>query len=182
MLKPSFELLAAYNALMNKKICDSISTVPEHILWENKKAFFGSILGTLNHLMVGDLIWLNRLNRHPSYSTGFKALELLKNFPSPTKLSQILYDDKQRFSRDRKALDQIVIRFIEESNESDYSVSLSYRNTNNDIFNKSFPMLLQHFFNHQTHHRGQVTTLLSQIDINIGETDLLMLIPNIDNE
>ena len=42
-------------------------------------------------------------------------------------------------------------------------------------------MLLQHFFNHQTHHRGQVTTLLSQTDIDIGETDLLMLIPDLDD-
>lgn len=61
-------------------------------------------------------------------------------------------------------------------------MNLSYRNTNNDTFNKSFSMLLQHFFNHQTHHRGQVTTLLAQIGIDIGETDLLMLIPSVDGE
>ena len=182
MIKPNFEIMASYNALMNKKICDSILTTSDNILWENKKAFFGSILGTLNHLMVGDLIWLNRLNHHLSYPTGFKALESLKDFPLPTKLTQILYDNKQDFSKNRQALDQIIIRFIEESDESDYSKSLSYQNTNNDTFNKSFSMLLQHLFNHQTHHRGQVTTLLTQIDIDIGETDLLMLIPDVDNE
>lgn len=182
MIKPNFEIMASYNALINKKICDSILTTSDNILWENKKAFFGSILGTLNHLMVGDLIWLNRLNQHPSYPTGFKALEPLKDFPLPTKLTLILYDDKHGFSRNRQALDQIMIRFIEESDESDYSKSLGYQNTNNDTFNKSFSMLLQHLFNHQTHHRGQVTTLLSQIDIDIGETDLLMLIPNVDDK
>lgn len=181
MIKPHFELIASYNALMNKKICDSISTTSENILWENKKAFFDSILGTLNHLIVGDLIWLNRLNQHPSYPIGFKALESLKDFPLPTKLTQILYVDKQSFSTDRQALDQMLIRFIEESNESDYSKILSYTNTNKDTFNKSFSMLVQHLFNHQTHHRGQVTTLLAQIDIDIGETDLLMLIPNVDD-
>lgn len=182
MIKPNFEIMASYNALMNKKICDSISTTSNNILWENKKAFFGSILGTLNHLMVGDLIWLNRFNQHPSYPTGFKALEPLKDFPLPTKLTQILYDDKHGFSRNRQALDQIIIQFIEESDESDYSMNLSYRNTNNDTFNKSFSMLLQHLFNHQTHHRGQVTTLLAQIGIDVGETDLLMLIPNVDDK
>ena len=132
--------------------------------------------------MVGDLIWLNRLNQHPSYPTGFKALEPLKYFPLPTQLTQILYDDKYSFSRNRQALDQIIIRFIEESDESDYSKNLGYRNTNNVTFNKSFSMLLQHLFNHQTHHRGQVTTLLAQTDIDIGETDLLMLIQDVDDE
>lgn len=180
MIKSNFEIMASYNALMNKKICDCISITSDDVLWENRKAFFGSILGTLNHLMVGDLIWLNRLNQHPSYPIGFKALELLQEFPMPTKLSQILYDDKQGFSRNRQALDQIIIRFIEELDENDYSKNLIYQNTNNDTFNKPFSMLLQHLFNHQTHHRGQVTTLLSQIDIDIGETDLLMFIPNLE--
>lgn len=182
MIKPHFEIMAAYNVLMNKKICDSILTASNDTLWEDKKAFFGSILGTLNHLMVGDLIWLNRLNQHPSYPSGFKALESLKDFPLPAKLTQILYDDKQKFSRARQVLDQIVIRFIAETDESGYSKNLCYRNMNNDTFNKSFAMLLQHLFNHQTHHHGQVTTLLSQIDMDIGETDLLMLIPNVENE
>lgn len=62
MIKPNFELMAEYNALMNQKFCDSISTISNDILWQDQKAFFGSILGTLNHLMVGDLIWLNRFN------------------------------------------------------------------------------------------------------------------------
>ena len=112
--------MAAYNALMNQKICDSIFAVSDDMLWENKKAFFGSVLGTLNHIMVGDLIWLSRLNQHPSYPSGFEALTSLKKFPAPTTLNQILYDDKQDFSANRQSLDQMIIRFIEESDESDY--------------------------------------------------------------
>ena len=76
----------------------------------------------------------------------------------------------------------MIIRFIAETNESDYLKNLTYQNTKNKTFSKPFSMLLQHFFNHQTHHRGQVTTLLSQMDMDIGETDLLMLIPNVDNK
>lgn len=74
MIKSSFEIMAEYNALMNQKFCDSISTISNDILWQDQKVFFGSILGTLNHLMVGDLIWLNRFNQHPSYPKGFKSL------------------------------------------------------------------------------------------------------------
>ena len=56
MMKSHFELMANYNAVMNQKICDAIASLAEDVLWQDNKAFFGSILGTLNHLMVGDLI------------------------------------------------------------------------------------------------------------------------------
>ena len=176
MINPHFELMANYNATMNQKICDAIASLPEDTLWQDKKAFFGSILGTLNHLMVGDLIWLARFDNHPSYTNGFTALAALASFPSPTALTQILYKNKKDFTRNRQALDQIIIQFIGETAENDYSTTLTYTNTKGDVFNKPFSMLLQHLFSHQTHHRGQVTTLLNQIGIDIGETDLLMLI------
>ena len=180
MLKPHFELMAAYNALMNQKICEHISAVPDDALWDDKKAFFGSVLGTLNHIMVGDLIWLSRLNQHPNHPSGFAALARLTDFPTPTTLHHILYNDQQRFTASRYDLDQMIIGFIAETDERDYLENLTYQNTKNRTFSKSFSMLLQHFFNHQTHHRGQVTTLLSQMNINIGETDLLMLIPDVE--
>lgn len=104
--------------------------------------------------------WVSRLNKHLSYPSGFEALTSLKDFPAPATLNQILYDDKQDFSANRQNLDQMIIRFIEESDESDYLKNLSYRNTKNKIFSKYFWMLLQNFFNHQTHHRGQVTTFI----------------------
>ena len=179
MLKPHFQLMANYNASMNQKICDSIANLPEATLWEDKKAFFGSILGTLNHLMVGDLIWLHRFNNHPSGSGKFKALEQLSGFPIPNALAQILYDNKAAFISNRQVLNSIIIQFIEETTENDFSKNLTYINTKGILFNKPFSMLLQHFFNHQTHHRGQITTLLSQMNIDIGETDLLMLINDV---
>lgn len=151
MIKSSFEIMAEYNALMNQKLCDSISTISNDILWQDQKAFFGSILGTLNHLMVDDLIWLNRFNQHPSYPKGFKALKTLTDFPLPTKLTQVLYEHKESFSSNRQNLDQIIIRFVKELNDSDYLSALTYKNTEGESFSKPFSMLLQHLFNHQTH-------------------------------
>ena len=178
LIKSNFEILAKYNTLLNKNICNRIANVSNETLWTDKGAFFGSILGTLNHLMVGDLIWLNRLNGHPNHSEVFKALRPLMDFTSPTKLTQILYDNKEDFIENRKMLDEMIIQFVEETNEIDYSEAIRYINTKGDAFSKSFSMLLLHLFNHQTHHRGQVTTLLTQIGVDIGETDLLMLIPD----
>ena len=179
MLKPHFQLMAHYNATMNQKICASIVNISEDVLWADKKAFFGSTLGTLNHLMVGDLIWLHRFNNHPNYNNGFKALDALENLPLPTTLTQTLYDNKAAFIRHRQVLDTIIMQFIGETTENDFSKNLTYINTKGMLFNKPFSMLLQHFFNHQTHHRGQITTLLSQMNIDIGETDLLMLINDV---
>lgn len=179
MIKPHFQLMANYNATMNQKICDSIVSLPEATLWEDKKAFFGSILGTLNHLMVGDLIWLHRFKNHPSGSGKFKALEQLSDFPIPTALTQILYDNKAAFISNRQVLNSIIIQFIEETTENDFSKNLTYINTKGMLLNKPLSMLLQHFFNHQTHHRGQITTLLSQMNIDIGKTDLLTLINDV---
>ncbi|WP_188211240.1 MULTISPECIES: DinB family protein [Psychrobacter] len=181
MVIANFKVMAEYNALMNQKICASILTIPNESLWQDQKAFFSSILGTLNHLMVGDLIWLNRFNKHPNYPTGVKALESLQEFPLPSSLTQILFEDKQSFITARQALDQVIIKFINELNEDDCLSILSYQSTKGEVFNKPFFMLLQHLFNHQTHHRGQVTTLLSQIGIDIGETDLLVLIPSVNS-
>ncbi len=175
MIKSNFEILAKYNTLLNKNICNRIANVSNETLWMDKGAFFGSILGTLNHLMVGDLIWLTRFNKHPNHSEGFKALESLVEFTSPTKLTHTLYDDKEDFIDNRKVLDEMIIQFVEETKETDYLKAITYKNMNGEVFNKPFSMLLQHLFNH---HRGQVTTLLTQIGIDIGETDLLILIPD----
>ncbi|WP_274902691.1 DinB family protein [Psychrobacter sp. DAB_AL62B] len=181
MMKPHFALMANYNTVMNQKVCDSIESLSEDALWQDNKAFFGSILGTLNHLMVGDLIWLRRFGAHSNYRAGFKALESLAGFPSPTTLTQFLYLNMHDFTKNRQILDWVIIQFINETVESDYSQTLTYTNTQGKIFNKPFAMLLQHLFNHQTHHRGQLTTLLNQIGVDIGETDLLMLIPDADS-
>lgn len=179
MIKPHFELMANYNATMNQKIADSIASLSEATLWEDRKAFFGSILGTLNHLMVGDLLWLRRFNQLSNHPNGFCALDKLADFPVPNSLTELLYLNKEDFIKNRQALDLIIIQFVTETTEADYSSILNYNNSKGLNLTKPFSLLLTHFFNHQTHHRGQVTTLFSQINIDIGETDLLALIPNI---
>ena len=62
------QLMAAYNQWMNDKLCAAARTLPADELKADRKAFFGSILGTLNHLIVADIIWLKRFARHPRRS------------------------------------------------------------------------------------------------------------------
>lgn len=180
MMKDQFKLMAHYNTVMNQKIIEVINGLSGDVLWQDQGAFFGSILGTLNHIMVGDLIWLTRFNQHPNYPDGFQALSELSKFPLPTHLTQTLLKTSKNYQTKRKVLDGIIESFIAETSPIDFETALTYHNTKGITHSKSFAALVQHLFNHQTHHRGQLTTLLNQMNLNVGETDLLMLITNVD--
>ena len=173
-LKQHFDLLATYNKWMNEKIYDTASSLSESALIENRGAFFNSILGTLNHIVVGDTIWLKRFATHPASSN---ALQEIFQLPTPSGLDQLLFEDIGSLHAHRKWLDEHIISWISELSESDLDYILSYRNTKGVPACKRLSFLILHFFNHQAHHRGQVSTLLSQAGLNVGVTDLLALIP-----
>lgn len=126
--------------------------------------------------MVGDLIWLRRFANHPS---RFPALNALDVFPLPSRLDEVLYADFEQLQKNRIALDQVIEQWVGELHEDDLDLALKYQNTKGIIANKHFLSLLLHFFTHQVHHRGQITTLLSQAGLDFGETDLLLGIPDV---
>ena len=173
-LKYHFELLATYNQWMNLKVYEAAGQLSAIDLAKNRGAFFGSILGTLNHILVGDTIWLKRFATHPSCLDSLREVADLQN---PTSLDQILFDDLGSLSKQRIWLDRQVVNWIAQLSEGDLDVILSYHNTKGIPANKRFSSLVLHFFNHQTHHRGQVSTLLSQAGVDIGVTDLLAQVP-----
>lgn len=168
-------LMAAYNKWMNTKLYEAVMGLPEEELAANKKAPFGSILGILNHLVVGDTIWLKRFATHPA---NYSALEPIRGLPAPTSLDQLLFTDIHSLSNQRKLLDQIITEWGHTVADRDLDHVLSYTNTKGVVTFKNFFSLVMHLFNHQTHHRGQVTTLLWQSSLDIGVTDLVALIPD----
>ena len=169
-------LMASYNQWMNEKLCAAAATLPAQELSMDRKAFFGSIMGTLNHLIVGDTIWLKRFAAHPA---GFKALEPIRELADPQALSQQMFSDLGGLVVRRQLLDTAIIEWTAELREADLDVTLHYANTAGIKAQRDFYGLLIHFFNHQTHHRGQATTLLSQAGVDVGSTDLLALIANL---
>lgn len=173
-LKNHFELLAAYNQWMNSKVYEAAGQLSATDLAKDRGAFFGSILGTLNHILVGDILWLKRFATHPSCLNSLREVADLQN---PTSLDQILFDDLGRLSDQRIWLDRQIINWIAELSESDLDFVLSYHDIKGIPAKKRYSSLVLHFFNHQTHHRGQVSALLSQAGVDIGVTDLLALIP-----
>ena len=95
-------------------------------------------------------------------------------------LTEILYSDIHQLRSARQEMDLAIIKFVDQAIDSDYDHQLSYKNTKGNLFKKNFGFLVQHFFNHQTHHRGQLTVLLSQMGLDFGSTDLLVKIPEIE--
>lgn len=174
-LKSNFELMADYNQWMNKSIYEAASKLSVSELSEDRGAFFGSIISTLNHILVGDTIWLKRFSDHPS---KLKALDYVRELQSPQTLDAILYTKFEKLLDARIKMDSTIQEFVCELTDDVLSSSLTYSNTKGEAFTKNWGHLIQHFFNHQTHHRGQVSTLLSQAGVDTGVTDLLVNIPN----
>lgn len=162
---------------MNEKLLAAAGKLDTAALFDDRGAFFGSIGGTLNHLLVGDTIWLKRFLLHPA---AFDALRPVAEYPAPSALSDVLYESLSALERARRETDSIIVDLVAETREVDYEIVLSYQNMAGEPQHKTFSLLLQHFFNHQTHHRGQITTLLHQTGIDIGTTDLLALIPDME--
>ncbi|MBE9029667.1 DinB family protein [filamentous cyanobacterium LEGE 11480] len=170
------QLMAEYNQWMNQKIYATAAALSAEQLQCDCQAFFGSVLGTLNHLMVGDIVWLKRFAAHP---VKFLALEPLRGMEQPRSIDQMLYEDFGELRQQREQLDQIVRDWVNDLTEGDLDLVLDYQNMRAVPARRQLGRLLCHFFNHQTHHRGQVTTLLSQFGLDVGGTDLLNITPQV---
>ena len=166
-------LMAAYNQWMNTSLYEAAGSLPANLLAQDRGAFFKSIVGTLNHLVLGDTIWLQRFASHPA---GFISLEPVKLLARPTRLDEVVYSDFAELSDHRELIDQTIVDWAASIVEGDLDHILQYRNTAGSLHSREFYPLLIHFFNHQTHHRGQATTLLTQAGVEVGTTDLLALI------
>lgn len=172
-----FALLAEYNESMNRKLYEAAGKLSAEQLAEDNGAFFGSLIGTLNHIVAGDTIWLRRFAGHPD---RYSALHSVLAMEAPAGLTARFSDDLAVLARQRAKLDEIIRQWVAQLTDDGLLHVLHYKNTKGIPAQKRFASLVLHLFNHQTHHRGQATTLLSQAGIDIGMTDLLAWIPDED--
>lgn len=167
-------LLASYNRWMNEKVYGAASRLPHEELARDRGAFFRSILGTLNHIVVGDTLWLQRFAAH---SRGYNQLAPVLDLATPLSLDTILFDQLPDLAARRAEIDNLIVAWVPDIVDGDLDRPLRYANTKGQQQSRNFHGLVTHFFNHQTHHRGQVTTLLTQTGVDVGVTDLLALVP-----
>lgn len=144
-----YRMFAAYNAWCNERLYDAVAHVSDADYRADGGAFFKSLHGTLNHLLVGDRIWMQRF-------TG--------QGEAPLTLDAILYDDFAQLRTARRAEDERISSYIASLNETDLARTIRYRTMSKpNYIEQPLAPALDHFFNHQTHHRGQAHALLSAI-------------------
>lgn len=168
-------MMASYNQWMNMKLYEVAGKLSPKELAADRNAFFGSILATLNHITVADTIWLKRFAMHPA---NHAALDPVRQLPLPGSFDTILFRNLGAMDKQRKLLDEVMTEWAAALTEEDLRHVLHYKNSKGVPAQKRLSGLVMHLFNHQTHHRGQVATLLSQVSLDLGVTDLLALIPN----
>jgi len=162
MISPKFCLrMAQYNRWMNERLYAVCERLPDDVRKEDRQAPFRSIHGTLNHLMVGDRLWMGRFTGQPF---------------TVDSLEEELYVDFQELRTAREALDGEILAWVETLDEARLAADLTFTSVVSPQ-RRVLPLwfAVQHFFNHQTHHRGQLTTLLWQAGEDFGVTDLLWL-------
>lgn len=151
-------LMAQYNEWMNSRMYSLCGSLPDAELRKDRGAFFKSIYATLNHIAYGDLAFLSRFTGNPSM------------VPEP---GADLFGTFGLLRTERAALDQRILVWSESLSPSWLAEPLTYK-SKIDGKTRTAPKwaLVTHMFNHQTHHRGQVTTLLSQLGLDIGATNI----------
>lgn len=169
-------LMARYNAWMNGKAFEAAGRLDPEELSRDRGAFFGSVLGTLNHLMVADVLWSHRFGSHPA---ARPALGPILAMARPESLDQTLFEDIASLRTARVAIDAALVDFVGGLTDADLTSTFAYERTDGERLEKPLGPVLAHLFNHQTHHRGQLSTLLTQAGVDIGVTDLNALIPSV---
>ena len=154
--------MARYNRWMNERLYACCAQLSDAQRKEDVGAFFKSVHGTLNHLLLADRVWLGRFRGQP--------------FPARA-LNQELYADFETLQRERQRTDNDIEMLIASLTEADLARDLHYTPISNPQPRTS-PVwfALTHFFNHQTHHRGQTHAMITAMGEKTGDTDLFLLI------
>jgi uncharacterized damage-inducible protein DinB len=160
--------LARYNRWMNDKLYGLAATLSDEARKRDSGAFFKSIHGTFNHLLLADRVWLAR----------FQGVTVPDEFMGPggiRSLDQELYADFEELRRERALTDDALSAWVGGLTPERLAAPLVYMRRGQK---QESPLwwAVAHVFNHQTHHRGQITTLLSQQGCDPGVTDLVAML------
>lgn len=140
-----FGMLARYNQWANVRLYAAAGQITPEALAEERGAFFGSVLGTLNHLLVTDRLWFSRLKGES---------------PRGTRLNEVLHHDFADLRVARVVQDQKLVDYVHGLSEERLAARLDYATTSGAPQSQPLHHVLAHLFNHQTHHRGQAHHLV----------------------
>ncbi|EBA11881.1 DinB family protein [Roseobacter sp. CCS2] len=152
--------MARYNAWQNDGLREMIAGIDRDELYRDRGAFFGSIMGTLNHVLWGDAIWISRFDS--GAGPAVPAKDHLKTTPTPAVWAA------ERFRMDaRIRLWAQSVSAIDLVGDLTWHAALSGQS-----ITKPLGLCIVQLFNHQTHHRGQVHAMLTAMGLKPNDTDL----------
>lgn len=164
MITPGYiGLMARYNAWQNQAMVSAAHMLSHEARWQERGAFFGSIAGTLNHLLWGDSMWMSRFD-------GFER-------PAQTiATSSTVEPDWEIYRQRRNALDARILDWAGRADEVWIAGETRWLSAaaGREVV-KPNAFLAMHFFNHQTHHRGQIHAMLTAAGAKTEDTDLFMI-------
>ncbi len=154
----SYSLMADYNVWMNRKLYQAAAGLADAERKRDLGAFFKSLHGTLDHLLFADLVFLARF-------TGSAMPE--------GEFGGELHDDFEMLRAEREAVDARILGWIANLDRSGLAEPLTFTSMVDGV-TRTLPrwVMVTQMFNHQTHHRGQATTLLKQLGVDPGITDI----------
>jgi uncharacterized damage-inducible protein DinB len=149
-MKSHFAMMADYNAWANVRLYRMAYQLSDEQYRRDVGAYFKSLHGTLNHIMVADRIWMHRLT-----GTG----------ECPKNLSAIVCDDLPSLAAARQLEDQRIVSFVASLSDAQLDELWDYRTLNGTPQQQRRREILAHLFNHQTHHRGQAHAILTALGV-----------------
>jgi uncharacterized damage-inducible protein DinB len=166
MVNPAFvRTMAAYNAEMNRCIYGASERIPDEKRREDRGAFWGSLHGTLCHLLWGDRMWMSRFD-------GWLKPDVIQ------KQSAGLINDFAELRRARIDADQKISAWAERIDEAWLAEDQVWFSASvQKELRQPRGLLVTHFFNHQTHHRGQAHAIITACGEKTGDTDLFLVVP-----
>ena len=159
--------MAAYNAEMNRRLYDAAARLSEAERRAPRGAFWGSIHGTLTHILWGDRQWMSRFDNWPKPATAIKE-------------SAQMIADFAELAAAREEADAGIARWAHTVDDRWLGEDMVwFSGAANREIRAPKQLLVSHFFNHQTYHRGQAHAMLTAAGEATGDTDLFLLIPQI---
>ncbi len=153
-----FQTMARYNAGANQRLYTACSQLSDADYRRERPGAFGSVHLTLNHILLGDRLWMAR----------FTEPEIQTTPPLRTEL----YDDFSSLRAAREREDARIQEFMNGLEESFLEGEISYVNNAGQLCHDPAPLILAHVFNHQTHHRGQIQIMLSETPVSPPSLDM----------
>jgi uncharacterized damage-inducible protein DinB len=168
MINPAYvRTMAAYNEEMNRRLYGAAARLSDEARRADHGAFWKSIHGTLTHILWGDRAWMARFADWPRLETPIKQSAAM--VPSFADLQAARLEADAGINAWARSVDDAwlasPLTWFSQSVQREMSSPRS--------------LLVTHFFNHQTHHRGQAHALITAAGEETGDTDLFIVVPAI---